>query len=128
VSFLQTLIFPTSVPNGANVIFPAFRGKIIGGQVKMNILSGISISGSPRLLGTFYPVGGFAYVRMIKMSLNQVTFSMTDQLAIFVENPDYYVDGSFPLELNITQDQNVTTAFWEVESSPGKNTFLVVEQ
>ena len=123
---MQRLIFPKSIPNGQNVLFPQFAGRVIGGQVLITIQQ--SLEGSPKLLGTFYPSGGFAYVRMIKMSLNQVTFSSTTQLAIFAENPDYVVDGSFPLELNVTQEENESIFFWEVASDPGKQTFLVVEQ
>jgi len=122
---MQKLIFPESIPNGANAIFPQFAGRVIGGQVLVQIQQ--ALEGSPNLLGTFYPAGGFAYVRVIKMSLGQVVFSSTVQLAIFAENPDYVVDGSFPLELNITQEENESSSFWEVASNPGKQTFLVVE-
>ena len=122
----QKIIFPSSIPNGANVIFPVFKGKIIGGQVLMDVNS--PISGSPSLMGTFYPKGGFEYVRMIRMSMNTTTFSMTSQLAIFAENPDYYVDGTFPLELNVTTDANDSIFLWGVDTSPGQNTFLVVQE
>lgn len=122
---MQKLIFPESIPNGGNVNFPQFAGRVIGGQVLISIAQ--PLEGSPKLLGTFYPSGGFAYVRMVKMSLNGATFSTTQQLAIFTENPDYLVDGSFPLALNVTQDANTNTAFWVVASNPGKQTFLVVE-
>ena len=122
----QKTIFPTSIPNGGNVIFPQFKGKIIGGQVSMSISA--DISGSPHLLGTFYPVGGFQYVRMIKMSLNSVAYGADSQLAIFTESPEYSLDGSFPVELNVTSDENDSLVFWEVETNPGKETFLVVEE
>lgn len=121
---MQKTIFPKSIPNGENVIFPQFKGKIIGGQVLM--IPQLAISGSPHLLGTFYPEGGFQYVKMVSMSLNHLTYSSTQQLAIFSKSPDYEVDGSFPLELNVTSEKNDSTTFWEIATNPGTQTFLVV--
>lgn len=121
---MQKTIFPKSIPNGENVIFPQFKGKIIGGQVLM--IPQLQISGSPKLLGTFYPAGGYQYVKMVKMSLNHLTYSSSQQLAIFTESPNYEVDGTFPLELNITTEKNDSTTFWEVAPNPGTQTFLVV--
>lgn len=122
---MQYLIYPSSIPNGANIIFPAFKGKVIGGSILMNIL--VPLQGSPKLLGTFYAVGGYSYVRMIYMSLNQVTSNLTAQLAIFRENPNYISDGTFNIELNITEELNDSAFFWEIASNPGKQSFLVVE-
>lgn len=122
----QILIYPATIPNGANLIFPAFSGKIIGGQVQMDI--NVPLCGSPNVRGTFYPTGGFNYLRMVRMQINEVTYSLTKQLAIFLESPEYTVDGSFALELNVTPDENDTTNLYTVNQSPGKQSFLVVEK
>lgn len=124
---MQKIIYPSSVPNGGNLVFPIFKGKVIGGQVLMDINSTFLISGSPNLLGTFYVAPDFQYLRQFKMSLNQVDFTVTKQLAIFVETPGFMVDGTFAVLLDITQDSNDTIEFYSVDSNPGQQTFLVVE-